>query len=202
MKQYNMHHGSPIALNIMNMYKGQVQCAEQIVEYEKAQQHRYSLPTPWQFDFLISTREDVYFYTPMIMEPLLAYMQRDLAVGPKHCDVMAKNCLTFFGLNMRLQLWNRLAGLNVLSHRFTFYRDMRTSGLKAYNPESFEAMQASMYDLTLCPVNVTKVPVTAARHVHHGEICLYDFESKDCVPPSAYEEVAKVPRCEDIERQL
>ena len=42
-----------------------------------------------------------------------------------HCHGISKNCLAFGGVNMRLQVYARDAGLLLLSSRFTFFQEVR-----------------------------------------------------------------------------
>ena len=111
-RQSNMHTNSPIAVNIMNMYANQVVCAEQIEEYERQRGIR--------FGYVVSTREDAFFFGPARMADLTRNM---LPLG--HCHGISKNCLAFGGVNMRLQVYARDAGLLLLSSRFTFFQEVR-----------------------------------------------------------------------------
>ena len=214
LKQFNMrdYHPSGISVNIMNMYQAHINCADQILAYEQEKTLEVNKNlTAWRFDYIISTREDAYFYTPMNISALLPQLRlfhnptpTTVTTDGNHgkCDIIFKNCLTFGGFNMRLQLFNRDSGIIMLGNRFKFYSIMHQAGWKTVNPECYEMMEAGMYDVIDCKVDIDYIPVTAARHLKDGDICLYDFENRECYPTAVEENIKHIKKCEDIEKTI
>lgn len=200
-KQKNMHHGTSIGVNIMNMYHAHVNCAQQIEDYERQQGGNGT----WKFDYLVSTREDAYLYTPLNLTRQVQRLRPDVHAKPNgeaKCDIVYRECLSWGGLNMRMQVMNRDAGLLMLGKRFVSYKQMRDGGWKPFNPEQFELFQTMLYNLEHCAVPVAEVPITAARHVANDSICFYEFERKDCYPQSVAKEAMAVPACEEVEHSF
>ena len=65
---------------ILNMYRYQQKCVRQISSYEARMQNK--------FDYVISTREDIYFLGKFDVQQLVSeYMQR------QRCQILSKSCL-------------------------------------------------------------------------------------------------------------
>jgi len=144
---------------ILNMYHHQEICAQQIGEIERGRGR--------VFDFVVSTREDVYLWKDMNLEELTS----------RHtCDIVTKDCKNWGGINMRLQLLRRDSGLRFLRDRLPFYAAMYRENRTFANPEVFELAQAEALKLSVCYRSIDNVPVTAVRHTQHGEFCFPKFE--------------------------
>lgn len=159
----------PTQHTILNMYRNQEHCLDMVKN------------TPGsKFEAVISTREDIFFFKAVNFTALWTQaISRD-------CALVAKNCLSWTGINMRFQL---IRGMNVtsafLGNRIAFYRSLYNSSAKLpINPEKFEAIQAASMKLKVCNVSVEDLPATAARHVSNGTFCLisWEAEKQNCYP--------------------
>lgn len=162
--------------SILNMYLHQMRCVEQILLYES--NHRIS------FDFIIPTREDLYFFQPLHLPTIVKYLRNNAKSGstgdsitplhnhypwnnitypPQSCDIPYKRCLNFWGLNMRLYVLTRDVGLRLLGNRFAYYRFLCKMDITVENPERFELTQANALQFVSCGLAVDLLPVTAIR---------------------------------------
>lgn len=167
-------HRGKVQLSILNMYVHHPRCAEQIKEYE--------LRSGWQVDYIINTREDVYFFRPMSLQTIINRLSPTHVSGQPRCDLPYKQCLSFWGFNMRFYLMHRVVGLNFLSKRLQFYGLLFQNNQTVRNPEKFEARQAAWLGYQGCPLSVEVMPVTAARHVRRGFFCFILLEYYQCMP--------------------
>lgn len=150
---------------ILNMYKHQEHCLEQIEDYQR------NKSIVEEISYAISTREDVYYFKPINITSLFH------SFG--NCDLLAKECLSWGGINMRFQIMR--SGQNnidiirrVIGSRFKFYRHLYSKSKRRlpFNPEMFEAAQIGHYKVKDCTLNVAYFPITAARPLNsQGEIC-------------------------------
>lgn len=195
-QQRNMRLGSRIAVNIHRMYYLQVKCAEQILQYESDHSSK--------FDYIISTREDIFFFQPMKISNRLPKIRQNTSISKPHnsggCDLLLKDCLNFGGFNMRLQIFNRQSGITMLLNRLNFFKTMNEKKKKCDNPEGFEKLEAKHYNFIFCPQSVSVFPVTAVRHVANDSFCFYNFELKDCYVETRDHLQFDRLMCEDIER--
>lgn len=129
------------------MYKHQELCTGLIT----AQEAELGVP----FDFIISTREDVYFFQPVQLAPLILHLLAN------DCDILAKVCPRG-GLNRRWQLLGREAGMALLGGRHDFYRTL-PSNQTGWSPGQFEESQLADLKLTRCPMDADALPVAATR---------------------------------------
>lgn len=130
--------------------------AHLIVEQERALgQH---------FDYIVATREDVFFLAPFL-----------LPLRPD-CDLVSKNCNTWDGINLRLQLLSRNLGLAFLSQRLDFYR--RTP-FSATNSEKIELQHARALRMRICAESAASMAITASRFVSRSppRICFIRLET-------------------------
>ena len=173
---------------ILNMYNFQVTCAQQIIELED----RLKI----KFDFIISTREDIYFFKPLNLTFLENYLITTNETNSKKCQLLTKACLSWGGVNMRFQFYERNSGVSILNNRFLFYQSMYKTNTTAYNPEQFEQFQLDTYNIKNCPINITDFALTAARHVKNNKICFIDLESsvENCIPDN-FEKFVNEHRC-------
>ena len=95
----------------------------------------------FKFEFVVSTREDIYFFHPMD----LGFLTQLLPVSnsSSNCHIISKGCLENGGINMRLQLMSRADALKVLGGRFPFYHALYGLNRSYKNPEQFELAQVS-----------------------------------------------------------
>ena len=152
------------------MYNHQQLCATKIFELENQQNGR-------PFDYVISTREDVIFLSKMLLQPLLD--------SGHNCDVFAKGCLHWGGINMRLQVYRRKPGLDMLLNRIHYYSVLYSRGSSKKNPEQFESFMAYDLGLNVCQRPPNAVPVAVARHTKNGSYCTITKELLGCVPDNA-----------------
>lgn len=154
--------------SILNMYLLHKACADNVAKYETNELKGR------QFDRLVVTREDVYFFLPVDLPSLLA----KTAENGEDCDVLTKDCLAWDGINMRFQLLSKKAR-TVLSSRVNYYRKLRGSRRTVRNPEIFEREQAEEMGLNLCTATVRELPATAARYTDNGGFCFIRLEILD-----------------------
>jgi hypothetical protein len=172
---------------ILNMYRQQSECAKSVELLEQYYGAR--------FDYIISTREDTFFFRHVDLRTLLA--ARDGS-----CGLTARDCLSWGGINMRFQLLGRDVGLPLLRDRIRFYASLFGSEnawgrpMRFFNPEQFEMMAAEVYNVSTCSLSVEQIPVTVARHVRNGTFCFPPFEvMKGCFPRGA-EALVRSRRCD------
>jgi len=148
---------------ILNMYSYHEQCSRDIVEEETSSGRN--------FDYIVSTREDIYFFHPLDLTVLLADQ------ASSQCNLYSKNCMTWGGINMRFQLLTRSAGLSWLGTRLEFYKSLyNQSRIVDGGPERFERQQMEFLNLHHCPVSVDRIPAAAARHTSVHQFCFVGQE--------------------------
>lgn len=171
------------------MYKHHEDCGNQIEILENR--------THVKMDYIINTREDIYFFKPLnltsLIEKHMVISNPDDHSSP--CDLLTKGCLDFGGLNMRVQfLRGGPRGIAYMSKVKYFKLMMREPRMKFENPEIFEQYIAEkLLDMKVCKLDVEEMGVTAARLSYvnlsvcfiHQELKLLEPKSSPpCVPKS------------------
>lgn len=190
-------HLPEIQPSILNMYRNQELCAAHFqLVYEKSDT---------TFQYLISTREDAYFFKAPNISNIIQYGLNNA----KGCDLITKDCLGWGGISMRFQFWKFAVGLQVLSTRLAFYQSLYTmklnvsnlAGLHCYhlpaktknklriawndessyitNPECFEETQVKYLRHSICKVSMDELKVSASRHTANYSFCFIDEEVQD-----------------------
>lgn len=155
--------------SILNMYLHQENCLNQIRNFERRKN--------FTFDYVLGTREDIFYFSPVNLTFLLENMQKE------GCVIATKECLTWGGINMRWQLFTRNATDYFYGKRFEYYRYLQDNNIVVYNPEQFEHRQAQFYQLKICQYFSHQIPNAVARHVKDGQFCFFKAEIIDnCVP--------------------
>jgi hypothetical protein len=135
---------------ILNMYLLQENCAHAVLASVRAGR---------RYDYFISTREDVFIFQNMDLSALT----RKIDDG---CGAISKNCLRWWGINMRMQLFNFTSGQAFLGRRLEYYKQLYDEPIKDgrswYNPEIFESSQLTWMGLRHCPTPVTLMPVCSS----------------------------------------
>jgi hypothetical protein len=213
---------------ILNMYAHQPRCIEQILQYEAQQQatqksnkqqqpQQHNHHQPFRFDYVVSTREDVYFFKPMNLTHIIHKLhhgqkneylpehptpaqEQELAYLSK-CDVPYKRCLSFWGFNMRFFILTRDKGIPFFGNRLSFYQFLLQINKTVDNPERFELSMANALQLTPCPMSVEEYPVTAARYFQQGQFCFIAFEIQQCVPQDNLDFIRQ-HLCTDFRRRM
>eukprot|EP00912_Choanoflagellata_sp_UC4_P000979 UC4_evm1s607 len=150
---------SGIIDKIFDMYSHQNDCVSALRSIEKF----YGEP----YDYIVSTREDVFPLKPIDLSLLLSARTLDGEL----CDIIVKDCLSWGGLNMRFQLLRRSKAFEFLGGRFAFYKESYIKNKTYVNPEIFELAQAENLGLKICPVSIDVLPVVVARHTYDGKFC-------------------------------
>jgi hypothetical protein len=178
---------------ILNMYSHQVKCIRQLLKYE-AQNNL-------TFDFIISTREDVFFFRPLNLSTILPGLRSNLSdfSSKNKCDIFFKRCRNFWGFNMRFYILSREVGIKFLGNRFSFYKYLYSINRTIENPERFELSEATALKLIGCPVPVENFPITAIRHFQNGQLCFVWFEIDRCVPQD-FHEFSRNHMCNELKR--
>eukprot|EP01040_Poterioochromonas_malhamensis_P014076 gene14076-15555_t len=192
-----------VQATILNMYEHQVRCIKQLLRYELEQNVK--------FDYVISTREDVFFFRPLNLSTITNRLRKDtspeaiLSLNPKTsndvCDIFYKKCLNFWGFNMRLFILTREVAIPFLGNRLSFYKYLYKINRTIENPERFELNEANALRFFGCPLSVEDYPVTAVRHYYDGQICFVFFEIDRCVPV-AFQQFAKNQMCLEKRRNF
>eukprot|EP01039_Chlorochromonas_danica_P003573 gene3573-3912_t len=86
------------------------------------------------------------------------------SAASESCHVMSKDCLRWGGLNIRFELFTRVAGLSLLQSRISFYKYLEATNSKIYNPERFDLIQMDRLGYKACFAGTTDIPLTVARY--------------------------------------
>eukprot|EP01039_Chlorochromonas_danica_P005634 gene5634-6212_t len=185
-------HLQPFQHLILEMYKHQVDCANDIISHEHSSSSR--------FDFVILMREDLYFFFPMHLQTVLLRMkatsrkEKDFPFqqasqiysselfrkilgdqslmaasntfppnSPGRCHMMSKNCLKWGGINIRFELFSRVVGISLLHTRLSFYKFLEETKNPILNPEYFDIGHAQVMKWSSCEANVHEIPLAATR---------------------------------------
>lgn len=148
--------------SIFNMYAKIAACAESILQSKT------------KYDAVLLSRDDLYFFRPVDLNALIPLLKR--------CDVIAKNCLNWGGINMRLQVLSINLGLQFLREHLEFCKYLYKFNMTVNNTESFELAHAKHLSASVCHLPVDQVPSTGARLIHHNKICFLEKEVFACVP--------------------
>jgi hypothetical protein len=143
----------PLQTNILNMFLKQQACMHQIEQFEfdtRAHRHLSDHGHPrnllrfdqtaldnapaFEFDYVICTRDDVHFFLPFTIKPVLDFMVINKV------DVTAKNCLAWGGINERFQIYTRKAAA-LMGERLEYYRSTYITRKFFPNTEYFELQQ-------------------------------------------------------------
>lgn len=170
--------------NILNMYEKIKLCGETLREYESEK--------GMKFDYVISTREDIILMKDMDLDKLIPKIRKS-ATDPG-CDILAKNCLTWKGINLRFWILSGTNGIEFLSSKIKYYKSLISSRRKIYNPESYDLAHLTSLNFVHCGISVNDFPVTAARHTYDGNYCFIDAEISNCIP-SGLERIINSKRC-------
>ena len=171
----NQFNETTVTDNILNMYKNYVNCGHQIETTETRQ--------GWSFQYIISTREDIYFYLPVYLDRILE--------DPANAgyDIFFRDCLGYGGFNMRMEIHKHDAGLVLLSSRLGYYHHLLLNRKHYMNPEAFEVNHASHFKFRARGVDVDKLAVTAARYKTYSkesrtwsDYCFLYKELLSCYP--------------------
>ncbi len=184
--------------NILNMYSSHPKCVEQMKAYEV--DHSIT------FDYVISNREDAFFFKPYNLSKLVLLLPSRAVKLPNRaaqkCDMIYKSCLSWGGFAIRSQLYTREAAIVLMGNRMVFLHRMivLTRGTKGKfrNPETFEMFQAARAGLVGCPVSVELFPAAAARYDNNGSVCLEKkevFSGRDLCYPSSSKDFIKTKIC-------
>jgi hypothetical protein len=168
-------------------------CAKQIAAFEQSGNG--------QFDYVISTREDVMYFMPMNITAL----QRNLRPADVHeqrlggqCDGVYQDCMGQAGYNLRFSLYTRRAAfLMMTNERLSFYSGLLESDLTTGNFNLIDRMQASKSGLSMCALPTEKVPVTASRYLGNGTMCYEEHQLQGCVAARLIDRLSRDVRCEE-----
>ena len=150
-------------------------CSDSIKRYKETFQK--------SFDYIISTREDIIVLKEMNLTDLLSKVQNSkLSRGLSNCDLLSKDCLSWGGINIRFWILSEQNGLNFLSSKITFYKELIRQRRKIFNPEQYDAHHKNVLGLNHCGISINDFPVTAARHTFGGNYCFIDAEIDGCKP--------------------
>merc|ERR1711879_1015431 len=130
--------------------------------------------------------------------------------GQTECYFVAKDCLNWSGVNLRLQVFTRDAGMWTLLNRVPFYKSGYKGNWTAFNPEMFEKKQLEEGgNFTICQLGPNELPVLAARHLGKNEFCFIEKElaswgrrgNKHCLPDYPGQTDWALEHCCDCEKK-
>lgn len=165
---------------ILSFYQHQDACHAQIASHEA----RHNMT----FDYVLSTREDSFYLSPVNLTDLVAHFRHPASPPStitrlQNCDIITRDCLGWAGINMRWQLMTRNASDFIIAKRFEFYRLLYRQQRQAYNPEQYEKAQMEHYGMKICEIDPNIIPTLVARHVLDDDVCFVKPETlDDCVP--------------------
>lgn len=174
---------------VLNFYQHQHSCHTQFSAYEKL--HNV------EFAYVLSTREDSYYLSAVNVSHLTAQLRKT-----GECDMIARNCIAWGGINVRWHLMTRNTSDYVLGRRFEFYRLLFKERRQSYNPEQFEATQLEYYGLKICELDPNIIPTLIARHVMNDEVCFLKPETIDHCVPLANNSFVSKKMCHRIDPHL
>lgn len=171
---------------ILNMYSHEEQCIDQMMKYEQKHFENSNRYHNHKFDFVLSLREDAYFFKPLnlstllneyLLNPKAKTLKESVASLPNvpGCHIIHKSCLRWGGLSMRGQFMHRDDAESFFGGRLAYYNQSLVKKEKTHNPEQWELKQLHELKLRGCDVPVELFPVTAAR-VKDNDICFIPEE--------------------------
>jgi hypothetical protein len=195
---------------ILNLYSHQMRCYEQIKTFE--------VMNGVKIDYVINTREDIFYFQPIILAKLLPNHQssngEQISVTSREpgaskpysfvqnslhhsfCDIVVKNCLKWNGTNMRWQLFSRDLSSSILQNRLNYYLYLYKINATFHNPEIFELNQYKHYQLNICEYSVDEIPATAVRYAGSaGSSCFIAQEIGDRCVPTKFQKFVKENNC-------
>lgn len=197
--------------SIINMYAKRVECIQMLAEYE----NKYQTVV----DYIMYAREDLYFFHPMNLSFLLPHLHngalhnsletvrrqrmeegKDDADGDRkdhysRCDYLAKGYLQWGGVNMRLSIMTRSAGVKYYGNFIHFYQSLYALNRTAENSEKFDLMHLKSLGMKACGFTSRDFPVTSARHVNNGSFCFINAEIDSQKDPPASLDFISRHRC-------
>lgn len=180
-----------VQATILNMYLHQMRCINQIVDHEKRQGFVY--------DYVISTREDVYFMRPMNLSYVISVLDEGVDHSTIHserkCHMVMKECANFFGFNQRMFVYDRKTANITLSNRWNHYRYLLHQNATLINTEIFEKNMAEHYHLRGCPIFIDHFAVTAVRPIRDDIFCYPFWEIFKCLPTNSARAISR-HRCD------
>jgi hypothetical protein len=179
---------------ILNMYKNHISCMDSVLQYETQ--------TQVKFDYVINSREDVYYFHPIDLRDTFEMLQNN------SCGLVSKGCVMNYGINMRMQITGRDYAFKLFGTRLEFYKNMFQTGKTIKNPESFEMFHVNSLGLQSCTLPVDLFPIATARISPQGKYCflLKELQSLttvdhpssiySCIPQADYQKVLTM-KCMD-----
>jgi hypothetical protein len=92
------------------------------------------------------------------------------------CNVLAKDCLKWSGLNIRFQLFDRLTGFLALQSRISHFTYLHSRFQMALNPEVFDYTNVADLHGKVCEGDPMELPLTVARLKDKDVYCLEEDE--------------------------
>ena len=163
---------------ILNMFEKADHCAQDVRDYQAK--------NGISFDYIIHTREDMFFFQKVDLKALIAKYS--------DCDWIGKDCLSWGGLSMRFAVMKPEKGLDFVGSKIAFFKQMGRNNSTAHNPEIFDIRIAESLQMKTCAVPVDEVPATGARHTWNGAFCFIWAETLGCIP-KGQEQFAYRHRC-------
>jgi hypothetical protein len=130
--------GVVTAINSLTAVLSNHLCFKQVVAYEQARR--------WQFEYVISTREDVIYFMPMNITALLRNLRPSNGDGRGargQCDGVYQDCMGHAGYSLRFGLYTRSAATAMMTNeRLSFYSGLLESDVRTGNFSLIDRMQA------------------------------------------------------------
>jgi hypothetical protein len=151
----------------LSLFYAQEKCAKNIAEYESIHDEA--------FDYILNTRENLYYFQPLDISKLLAgNPTNSYSFSPipstqtPPCQLYVKDCLQSSGINVKWELFPRLIGDSILK-KLHFLKESLLPGSQVNprsnplngltNLETFEKELAKGFGLTVCEFSSNMIPV-------------------------------------------
>eukprot|EP01040_Poterioochromonas_malhamensis_P009155 gene9155-9928_t len=182
---------------ILTLYRNQAACLSDVIVNEKEHQRSY--------DYVYFTREDLYYFHPLnftIPVEKLKLQRQDKTGMTSQCHLIAKDCLRWTGINMRVEIARRSDAVTIFGSRLDFYKHLYTVNKTVVNPETFELHHLNYHHSHVCTLPVEVLGMTVARpSASHPEgVCFFEGDlvnkvgNETCYPLDAKPKVMKM-RC-------
>ena len=133
-----------------------------------------------KFSHVIASREDAIVFRDFHLSPI---------VQNRQCDISTRDCLSWNGVNMRMQIMTRSAAAVFYCKRIDYISAYVRNVSSSFNPEKTEKLrkschgvevcektQAQLHNISTCSFNMSDFPVQVARYLPNGSLCFLKKE--------------------------
>lgn len=183
---WNNNDYRKVELNVLNMYDKISACGKQVEHFQ--------IKNKFSFDYLINTREDIYFFKKMNLKFLLPKIKESKLSISGSCDYLFKECLSWGGVSQRFYILDISKGIKYISSKLSYYKDLTLKNSQIYNSEQFDLYHLQSLNYKPCGISIEDYPVTAARHTFDENFCFIRSEIQNCYP-EGFENFVNLHKC-------